>query len=252
MEISYIAGLVDSDGSYYHDHIIITNKHREILDPILNSIGQGSIYFIKPHSSGYGGDGSHYGLYIHHYNFVIQPYCFKSGKATQIDWPYIAGFFDGDGGVQIVQGKYPNLHFFNTNKPMLERIRQFIRCGNYIETTTPQGKPYYHLSISDHNSALIVATEMLPFLIEKKEVVIKAKEILESKTYRESNILESKLTPEMFRYYYQMERVRLDKIAIIFGVTRPTLSKWAKVNGFTIHHVGRQSTKELNIGKQKV
>ena len=46
-----------------------------------------------------------------------------------MNWDYLAGFLDGEGSI-IIKPPRVRLYISNTNKEVLEKIRDFVKCGN--------------------------------------------------------------------------------------------------------------------------
>jgi len=107
-----------------------------------------------------------------------------------MDWSYIAGFFDGEGGFHIVYGRSKRkgslyltprmvVTFSSTNKEILDLIVDFmlsqeIKCKNYCHMRKKdyggiKRKIAYSIRIAQPKDMRIFVSCIEPFLIEKKE-----------------------------------------------------------------------------------
>ena len=123
-----------------------------------------------------------------------------------MDWQYIAGFFDGEGGVTWNKNQtgryYPYLTISNTNRNVLDGINKFlvthgIRSKVNLweeDTRLAKGwKRHYWLTVYDKVSVEDCIYGMIPYMIVKVPEVERALEILEGINAR-SSIREGKLT----------------------------------------------------------
>jgi len=97
-----------------------------------------------------------------------------------MNWEYLAGFFDGEGNLNI--GFIKNLAYqlrvriYSTNKDVLEKINEFL--GNkghiYIKNASknnPNRNLLYELAILKKEDCLFFLTNIYPFSIIKKEQI---------------------------------------------------------------------------------
>ena len=49
-----------------------------------------------------------------------------------MDWNYLAGFLDGEGSI-IIKPPRVRLYISNTNKDILNQIKDFVKCGSVFE-----------------------------------------------------------------------------------------------------------------------
>jgi len=111
-----------------------------------------------------------------------------------MDWQYITGFFDGEGGTHIgysrafKAGKYyktPRLQItmVNTNKSVLEKISSFLRasgivCGIYHQRQKPPRGTSFSLRITSLEALDQFISHVEPFVIAKADVFRIVKETL--------------------------------------------------------------------------
>jgi hypothetical protein len=100
---------------------------------------------------------------------------------------YIAGMIDGEGCLRIYNPTNNDgynrksqtiLTIANTNKEVLEWIKNKLDCGNiYVrEHNNPKWKPVYNLRIASRLQIIKILKKIKPYIIIKKE---KLKELLE-------------------------------------------------------------------------
>lgn len=110
-------------------------------------------------------------------------------EEMEMNWNYIAGFFDADGSVLILHDKrrdktYFQLSFANTNIEVLERIKKFIKTGNiYRDAKKPNCKQGYNLKIPKHQAVRRIARELIPRTIIKKSKLISAVEAIKARKW---------------------------------------------------------------------
>ncbi len=64
-----------------------------------------------------------------------------------MNWDYVAGFFDGEGSVSIRSNRSSQLRLVNTDKAVMEAIRDFVGFGTiYCAKARGNCKSYYQLS----------------------------------------------------------------------------------------------------------
>ena len=114
-----------------------------------------------------------------------------------MDWSYIAGFFDGEGCVTYSRPHhngnaykaYPYLTFSNTNRKVLERIKELLDVSGIRSRLNSFSRKYranlgwkecYTLNIYDKESVLTCIFAMHPHLIVKVVDVEWAWELLEN------------------------------------------------------------------------
>ena len=90
---------------------------------------------------------------------------------TDINWDYLAGWFDGEGSVVEHTLGYPCLFFGNTDLKVIEAIKFFTKtkANIILKKLKPNCKQYYVLEISSVELTLKIATELEKRCITKKE-----------------------------------------------------------------------------------
>jgi len=106
--------------------------------------------------------------------------------SEEIPIPYIAGFFDGEGGASIHVSRYgrayavsQSVYFSNRNLDVLEKIRAFLkekyglnfRIHLASSKIRPSWKKQYTLGCYTLNDVLSFTALILPYLIVKREEV---------------------------------------------------------------------------------
>jgi len=91
-----------------------------------------------------------------------------------MNWEYIAGFFDGEGSISIVNKKYCNWRLSQGIKQnnVLFQIQIFLNTQNikshlYIYPTKANKMTYLH--ITNHKNVLKILKNLYPYLIVKKK-----------------------------------------------------------------------------------
>ena len=107
-----------------------------------------------------------------------------------INWPWLGGFFDGDGSASIYIVRYrrygnlqlhfrPRLFFTQNERKILEMIRDFLNTGcmrvsrNFDKR---YNRVFYSLEIQGYKSVREVAQKLLPYTIIKRrqlELILK-------------------------------------------------------------------------------
>jgi hypothetical protein len=101
-----------------------------------------------------------------------------------VDWSYVAGFLDGDGGyfvpkTTLKQQKLYRFTLYNTNLECLLEIQWFLEEQRVVSTIQryigkTAGRPQYLLRVNRQRDVLIIANQI------KDRVIIKRDRILES------------------------------------------------------------------------
>lgn len=88
-----------------------------------------------------------------------------------MNWDYVAGWFDADGCVFIDWKKAPAIQFANTDRVVLEKIKECIDIPHPVKTTKRTGKQtrtYYCLFIGDHVNVKRILKELRHRCVTKK------------------------------------------------------------------------------------
>lgn len=93
-------------------------------------------------------------------------------------YPWLAGFFDGEGCVylHIKQQHSVDVSISNTNRAVIEGIYNRVRLGSLSETTYTKAewKTKYTWRIRSYDDAHAFLSQLLPFLIIKRDAAIEA------------------------------------------------------------------------------
>lgn len=99
-----------------------------------------------------------------------------------MDWRYIAGFVDGEGSITKNSKGY-RLHIPQTHYAVLAAIKDFSGVGNIFKVTKRRDhwKESWVYFVASQENALFFISKILPFLIVKKEVALKAIQSLKAR-----------------------------------------------------------------------
>ncbi len=109
-----------------------------------------------------------------------------------MDYQYLAGFFDGEGNINVLKQKgkyYFQLRFYNTEKEVLEKIIEFSGFGKIYSRNhnIERYNRIYELYIVKQEDIKKVLINLLPFVISKKNQAIFVLEKLKLKPLTEGN-----------------------------------------------------------------
>ena len=101
---------------------------------------------------------------------------FTYGRALKaFDASYFAGYFDGDGCIQIVAEKrrwYPRISFGQTQPDTLIELHAIYGGSlTFGEAATNRHRPKLHYQLCQREAVLTMLLNILPFLIEKRDQV---------------------------------------------------------------------------------
>ena len=96
-----------------------------------------------------------------------------------MNWDYIAGFFDGEGSITKVGKNSFRITFAQNNKDVLDAIKLFLNgygIHSWITKKRPS-KAYpnnigYHLAFAKSEAVRLFLTQVIPYLIVKKDLAI--------------------------------------------------------------------------------
>ena len=140
---------------------------------------------------------------------------------------YLAGFLDGEGSI-IIKPPRVRLYISNTNKEVLEKIREFVGCGsvygiNLKNKKENWNKPY-GWTICFHKDVLRILKNLRGKLIIKKELCEKAIAYIENKRWHNFY-----LSKEELLKYKELKSSR--KLAKELGVSQFSVLKYLKRYG---------------------
>lgn len=121
-----------------------------------------------------------------------------------MDWRYIAGFIDGEGTIFIKNNRF-RINVTQTNKEVLQAIKNFANCGNVAEITKRKAhwKDCWVYYISNKKDIFEFLTKICPYLIVKKDDAQYAIDYLRNDLPRmlkqKQELLERKKTAESLR-----------------------------------------------------
>ena len=109
---------------------------------------------------------------------ALQPATAKQLSPTDAAW--LAGFFDGEGGVYGYKNGRGSLCWCiqipNTHYPSVEHCLEITGCG-HIQHKVHAGngkKDQWHWRLTTKNDIIAVCKQMLPYLVTRKESVERA------------------------------------------------------------------------------
>lgn len=143
----------------------------------------------------------------------------EEGLGIDLDWPYVAGYFDGEGSVGLYRqgGHFAcSLIWCNTHLASLQAIEQFIGCGRITERKRRKQEAHwkqcYVLRVSRRRQMLPVAQAMLPYCLIKADALAQLVSVLVSmRDGRQGALVE--VAPEKIRRLYWDEALSQSEIA---------------------------------------
>jgi len=253
MEWSYVAGFFDAEGSIaFYDRKIrspvviqIVNTNKAVIEKIKNFINVGYVYEKR-----YKENSKHFGKKIvYSFNAYtikdvkrilenILPFSIVKrekviaglkilnsnadlNKLPEMNWGYIAGFFDGDGCITFSGNRWI-VSLRNINRDVLEKIRDFMGFGNLYFSNISS------LTVSMRDVPKFIEN-VLPFSIVKKDLLLKVKEELKTKkwhpNYKLQDFSKEELKETLEKMYHD-EKLSIRKIAKKMGVTYNTIYEY--------------------------
>lgn len=97
-----------------------------------------------------------------------------------MNWDYIAGFFDGEGNVNIskiskLNGKFSyfiQVRLYNSQESVIMAIREFVKMGNIYRFKRPANSNFvFELTITNKKDIKTFLTNLVDKLVIKKEIV---------------------------------------------------------------------------------
>jgi len=140
-----------------------------------------------------------------------------------MNWDYLAGFIDGEGSI-IIKPPRVRLYISNTNKKVLEEIKDFLKCGSVFEVKRKikeNWKKQYGWTICLHQDVLRILKNLNGKLIIKQKLCEEAIFYIENKRWQKD-------------YLSKEELVKLNhfgssrKIAKELGVSQFSVLKYLK------------------------
>ena len=144
-----------------------------------------------------------------------------------MNWDYLAGFLDGEGSI-IIKPPRVRLYISNTNKIILEEIRDFVKCGSVYEINmknkNKKWNKQYGWTICFHKEVLRILISLRDRLIIKKELCEKAIKYIENKRWQKYYLSKQELLK-----YKKLKSSR--KLAKELGVSQFSVLKYLKKYG---------------------
>ncbi|MEK6906531.1 MAG: LAGLIDADG family homing endonuclease [Nanoarchaeota archaeon] len=141
-----------------------------------------------------------------------------------MNWDYLAGFIDGEGSI-IISPPRIRLYISNTNREVLEKIRNFVNCGKVYEINmknrNKKWNNQYCWTICSHKDVLKILINLRGKLVVKKEVCEKAIIYIENKRWQRDYLSKK----ELIRY---KELKSSRKLAKELGVSQFSVLKYLK------------------------
>lgn len=141
-----------------------------------------------------------------------------------MDWSYLAGFIDGEGSIVIYTKprKRVIINIPNTHLESINEIKRFLKVGNVhtYKRGKDHWKPYSLYHISSHKEVKEILTNLLPYLIIKKQKALQAIKMIEETDWGN----ELKLDVEKIRTLKKGGK-SLREIGKIMGVSHVTIKK---------------------------
>lgn len=141
-----------------------------------------------------------------------------------MDWNYLAGFIDGEGSI-IIKPPRVRLYISNTNKEVLDKIKEFVKCGSVYEVNMKNKKKnwnkQYGWTICFHKDVLEILKNLRGRLIIKRELCEKAINYIENKRWQRFYLSKEELVK-----YKKLKSSR--KLAKELGVSQSSVLKYLK------------------------
>jgi hypothetical protein len=143
-----------------------------------------------------------------------------------MNWDYFSGFIDGEGSI-IFNPPRIRLYISNTNKEVLEQIKNFVGCGSVFEVKRKMKenwKKQYGWTICSHENVLRILKNIKKKLIIKQKICEEAINYIESKRWQKTYLSKE----ELIKWKY-LNSSR--KIAERLGVSQTAVLKYLKIYG---------------------
>ena len=144
-----------------------------------------------------------------------------------MNWDYLAGFLDGEGSI-IIKPPRVRIYIANTNRKVLEEIRELVACGTVYDINMKNKKKHwsnqYGWTICFHQDVLKILKKLKNKLIIKKDLCLQAIKYIEEKRWQKFYL--SKIELENLRHLGSSR-----KIAKKLGVSQFSVLKYMKKYG---------------------
>lgn len=179
-------------------------------------------------------------------------------------WSYIAGYFDGEGHVNLHLTKRGDwtrgLAWYNTHLPSLEAIRDFIGAGR-IQSRQPKGtalgkKLQHTLHVTRKLDLIRIIDALEPYLLIKREAALVLRQhVIDhvDETRYENHGKVAALSDEELNAMYWVEGLSYPQMAERIGVDRSSIAQAFKLRGLTARPSGyNQRESHSEETKQKM
>jgi hypothetical protein len=138
-----------------------------------------------------------------------------------MNWDYLAGFLDGEGSI-IIKPPRVRLYIPNTNRKILEDIREFVNCGRVYDINmankSKKWNRQYCWTICFHQDVLRILKKLKNKLIIKQEICGSAIKYIECKRWQKFYLSKEELIP--------LKNLSSRKIAKKLGVSQFSVLKY--------------------------
>jgi predicted DNA-binding protein YlxM (UPF0122 family) len=268
MNWAYVSGFFDAEGSvgFYERTvrspvvILISNTNENVIQEIKNFIDAGSIY--ERHLGNLG--NKHFGkkpVYVIQISSMEDVKRFlkniakfsivKKDKVSrglrelgypnlkikpEINWSYVAGFFDGDGSISFSKTQRQWLiTIINKNKEVLSQIQKFIKFGKIYSYDVNR------LQIHMMNIPLFINNILDESIVHKSKLIKSFDELKDREwypNYKLKKFSKEELKLLLEKMYYK-DKLSIRKIAQGFGVTYNAIFRY-----FDEFKIGRRNYSE--------
>jgi hypothetical protein len=81
-----------------------------------------------------------------------------------MDWPYLAGFTDGEGSIKMYKRDYPRITWGQKERLVLDEIKTFLGLSNAITLS----RDCHYLQVCDRQTVLHIIRNIYPHSIVKR------------------------------------------------------------------------------------
>lgn len=160
-----------------------------------------------------------------------------------LELPYIAGFFDGEGWCGAYKGGFIGIMIGNTDRGILEAIRQTLQVGHiYTQKNRLGTKPMWRWQVSKLEDIASAGRALLPYTRVKWQSLAA---VVDEATLRldrwNGKRKMPELTKEALHDLYWGQGLNTKEIGRLFGVNSKTV--WVRLRRFGIPTRARYRTK---------
>ncbi|MDV3278206.1 MAG: LAGLIDADG family homing endonuclease [Nitrososphaerales archaeon] len=153
---------------------------------------------------------------------------------TRINWGFVAGFFDGEGGInfQVHEALY-QLSITQKERQVLDAIQKFIGYG--VIYGPYRGNPF-RLLIAGHKDQLDFIDHVLPFSSVKRKSLLEAKKFIQAKDWNADDKLRDVPLERLVADYGKLRSIR--RVAAKHGVTYNAIHDKFERSGLKMQPLG--------------